>query len=249
MLQVTQVPAHVSDTPWWSILVPTDAAAFWAMVAALAGIAVVVVAWRALDSLKLTQDDLELTKSDLALSKQDIVNRVTRETVQCAFDRCDEMCLELIPIHFAFLQALHAKGIPLFVDDESEVSFREKEEEKKISAAIAWLRRLDPDLINKSIGLINRLECWSMYFTHDPALANQKVAYEPCSNVFCQMVMTLYPSLLAQRRANPAGGPYQNLVTLFKGWYAAKTKGPLLEQLERTKEDGGVLPETFGTGV
>jgi hypothetical protein len=91
---------------------------------------------------------------------------------------------------------------------------------------------------------MNRLEVWSMSFTYDPALANQKVAYEPCSPVFCQMVMWLYPMLLTQRRlANPGeSGPFQNTVTLFNGWYKTQAKAQLLEQLLRV-ESGGSLPK------
>jgi hypothetical protein len=73
-----------------------------------------------------------------------------------------------------------------------------------------------------------------------------EVAFEPCSTVFCQMVMSLYPMLLTQRRANPASGPYQNVVTLFQGWYAKKAQGQMLDQLRRLQSDVSRLPPTIG---
>lgn len=88
-----------------------------------------------------------------------------------------------------------------------------------------------------------------MAFTHDPSLADESVAFDPCSIVFCQMVMLLYPMFLTQRRANPSSGPYQNVVTLFQGWYAKQAKGDLLEQLKRLQEDGTKLPPTIGSGA
>lgn len=131
-------------------------------------------------------------------------------------------------------------------NDPGEVSFEKTEEVKKINSAIEWMGRLQPPLIEKSIFLMNKLETWSMSFTHNPSLADEKVAFEPCSTVFCQMVMSLYPGLLAQRRANPESGPYQNIVTLFQGWYAKKAQAPMLEQLKRLQLDGSRLPPPIG---
>jgi hypothetical protein len=105
---------------------------------------------------------------------------------------------------------------------------------------------IDPVLLAKTIPLMNQLETWSMGFTHDPSLADENVAFEPCSTVFCQMVMSLYPMLLTQRRANPASGPYQNVVTLFQGWYAKKAQGQMLDQLRRLQSDVSRLPPTIG---
>jgi|GEM_PF-6055150 hypothetical protein len=61
------------------------------------------------------------------------------------------------------------------------------------------------------------------------------------------MVMGLYPAFLTHRRTNPASGPFQNSVTLFKGWYARKAQGPIFEQLKRFQSDGARLPPPIGT--
>jgi hypothetical protein len=232
MLQTAPVPAV---THWWSFFPPTDAASLWTMVVALATVGLSFAAVRGLRSLRLTRTEM--------------TNRATRESYQCAIDRCDEMARELLPALTKLFDELTARKVFFFVTETHQVSFDEKEELKKINSAIAWMRQLNSDELRRMIELMNRLEVWSMYFTTDPALAAQKVAYEPCSTPFCQLVMALYPALLTQRRLNPASGPFQNVVTLFKGWYAKKAQGPMLEQLARLQSDGAKLPEPVGTSL
>lgn len=174
-------------------------------------------------------------------------NRATRESVQSAVDRCNEMARELVPLYTEVLAKLAAMRVPLFVSDPSQVSFDEREEIQKINRAIAWMGQLDIELKKQTVRLMNALETWSMYFTNNPALADETVAFEPCSTVFCQMVMGLYPAFLTHRRTNPASGPFQNSVTLFKGWYARKAQGPIFEQLKRLQSDGAKLPPPIGT--
>lgn len=184
----------------------------------------------------------------MALSKKDMRDRNTRESALTTIERCVEMRSEMLPEFTLIMNSLHTKGIKLFVTDGAEVSFHATEEVKKINSAISWMRQLaaDGDLLQKVIRFMNQLETWSMSFTHDPAPANESFAFEPCSSVFCQMVIAMYPMLLTQRRLNPASGPYQNTVTLFRGWYAKKAKDQLLEQLKR-QEEGPKLPPQIGT--
>jgi hypothetical protein len=80
-------------------------------------------------------------------------------------------------------------------------------------------------------------------------MADEKVAFDPCSAVYCQMVMQLYASLLTQRRTNPASGPYQNVVLLFKTWYGQKAAAKLLKDLQRYQADGPQLPPPIGTNL
>ena len=49
-----------------------------------------------------------------------------------------------------------------------------------------------------------------------------------------------------QRRANLESGPYQNIVTLFRGWYARKAQDAMLEQLMRMQSEGPMLPKAIG---
>jgi hypothetical protein len=227
-----QIPIPPAETHWWKILIPTNPAEFWTFALFVATVGLGIVAYWGLNAI--------------SLSRTDIRNRTKRELAQTSIDRCGEMCHELIPLHGEILLALQAKKLDLFVSNASQVSFLADEETKKINGAIAWVQQLDRELIGKAVHLMNKLECWAMCFTHDPALADEKVAYDPCSNVYCQMVMTLYPALLTQRRINPSSGPYQNLVTLFKGWYSKKAQGQLLEQLNRAKSAEAKLPPLLG---
>jgi hypothetical protein len=219
--------------PIMPMMQPTNPTEFWAMVTGLATVALALMAAIGLISL--------------LLAKSDMWNRTTRESVQSAIDHCDEMARELVPMYTNILNALRDQKLPLFISNPSEVSFEKTEEIKKINHAIEWMGKLDRAMLDKTVHLMNKLETWSMPFTHDPALADEKVAFEPCSTVFCQMVMGLYPMFLTQRRANPASGPFQNVVTLFQAWYAKTAQGPMLEQLKRLQVDGSRLPPTIGS--
>jgi hypothetical protein len=215
-----------------ALLIPTNPGEFWTCALTVATAVLAVVAYLGLRSV--------------ALSKKDMLNRARRESAQCAVDRCGEMARELLPLYMRIVSELAMKKVALFVSDPGQVSFEEREEVRKINSAIAWVGTLDRELQSSTIELMNRLECWSMSFTSNPALADEQLAFDPCSTAFCQMVMSLYPSFLTQRRANPASGPFQNVVTLFRGWYARKAQGPMLAQLERLQTDRSQLPSPIG---
>lgn len=209
-----------STAGWRDLIVPTNPTEFWTVVVAVLAAAGLVSVW---------------------LLKKDMRNRTTREAAQTTIDRCEEMGRVLIPLYSEIRMEMQRQKLSLFLTDPDKISFEKTEEANKINGAIAWLGRLDDATREKTVDLLNLMEVWSMSFTHDPALANQKVAFEPCSTVFCQMVVTLYPMLLTQRRLNPDSGPYQNVVTLFKGWYKQQAQGKLMEQLLRLQA-GAALP-------
>jgi hypothetical protein len=225
-------PTATDDAGWRHLVIPTDPVGFWTAALTVATVLLAVVAFFGLRSV--------------SLSKTDMRNRNTREAAQATIDLCEEMSRELLPEFTAMMLGLQAKGILLFVRDAGEVSFSRTEEVRKINHAIQWMGQLDEPLLQQAIRIMNHLETWSMSFTHDPSLADEKVAFEPCSSVFCQMVMSLYPGYLTQRRTNPASGPFQNTITLFQGWYGKKAKDQLLEQLKRVQAEGPTLPPTIG---
>lgn len=228
-----QLPASPPDTSGWEhLVVPTNPIEFWTAALTGATLLLAVVAGVGLRSI--------------AVSKKDMKDRNTREAAQATIRLCVEMGRELLPEYNAVMAGLHAKGISLFVSDAGQVSFEQTEEVRKINLAIQWMHQLNGELISQVVAFMNHLETWSMSFTHDPSPADQNVAFEPCSSVFCQMVMSMYPMLLTQRRTNPASGPFQNTVTLFKGWYTKKARDQLLEQLKRVQADEPQLPPTIG---
>jgi hypothetical protein len=175
MIQISVLA--VDTLGWRHLVVPTNAMEFWTVALTLATVGLGGVAYFGLRSL--------------SLSKKDMRNRATREETQCAIDRCNEMGRELLPLFTDILHDLTAKKIPVFVRDTSQVSFRKEEEDPKVASAIKWVGLLDSKSQNATIELLNRLECWAMFFTTNPALASEKLAFEPCSTVFCQMVMVL----------------------------------------------------------
>ena len=228
-----QLSTAAPDTLGWRhLVVPTNPTEFWTAALTVATLGLAIVAFYGLRSV--------------SLSKTDMKNRNTREAAQATIDLCVEMAREILPEYTVLMATFNAKGIPLFVENAGQVSFAQTEEIRKINLAIVWMGQLDGKLLQEVIALMNHLETWSMSFVHDPSLADEKVAFEPCSSVFCQMVMSMYPMLLTQRRTNPASGPFQNTVTLFQGWYAKKAKDQLLEQLKRVQADKPELPPTIG---
>jgi hypothetical protein len=180
----------------------------------------------------------------IVLAKKDMSDRAKREATARTIALCREMASAILLRHGKVLFLLEQKGIPLFVESMDEVSFDRDEEAKKIESAGKWSTDLTPELQYEVTGLMNAIECWSMSFTL--GLADSEQAFDPCSSVFLQMVVTLYPALLYHRRTNPASGPYQNCVTLFEAWYGQrKQKEELLAQLRRTK--AAKLPVPIGT--
>ena len=86
-----------------------------------------------------------------------------------------------------------------------------------------------------------------MSFTH--RLADEKVAFDPCSTGLCQMVITLYPCLLFARRANPKSGPFPNLVKLFRAWHGKKEMERALKDADRWQSSGLALLPPLGTNL
>lgn len=211
--------------------VPADSTSFWTMLAAAGSFVVAAVAWRGLRSL--------------SLAKADMLNRAQRSSVHAAVERCEEMARILLPMHHEVLAEFVVRQVPVFASAVADVSFEAHEETGKIDAAVAWVSALDPVLQRKIIGLLNAMEVWSMHFTL--GLADRNVAFDPCSSVYCQMVMQLYPALLTQRRADPVSGPFQNVVLLFRDWYSTKAKAQLLKDLQRHQTRGPSLPPPIGT--
>jgi hypothetical protein len=114
----------------------------------------------------------------IALSKKDMKNRAIREETQCAIDRCNEMGGELLPLFMSFVREIGAKGVPIMIRDPAQVSFHKAEEAKKIAEGQTWISKLDRDTQDRSIHLLNSLECWAMSFTTDPSLADERSVFD-----------------------------------------------------------------------
>lgn len=185
---------------FWEVIQPTDATSFWAMVAGLASVALVLAVMRGLRSLKLTQADVEL--------------RTKREASALAVARCEEFALEIIPEGVHIDGALKAAQIPRFVTSVATVTFN-PDNTQLLAAAEEWRSPIGADLDWRCISLLNRLEAWAMHFA--TGVADHSVAFGPCAQVFCNMVVRHYPFLL-QARANPSSGNFPYTVKLFENW-------------------------------
>lgn len=218
----------------------SSSADFWVFVGAigaslsgLAGIALAVIAGFGLKSLRLAQ--------------RDMLNRATRDARNCAIDRCRDLAKTLIPSHGKALRPLKAKKVPVFVQRPEDVGFGDEREYEQRSSAAKWIGDgLDSDDFKACVALLNELEVWASYFT--AALADEKVAYGPCSPVFLGMVVQLYP-LLIHLRGNDQSGNYPAVVTLFGSWYAKANEEAILEQARKLQTLGGQykLPTPIGT--
>lgn len=193
---------------WPSALRPTTPTEFWTMVTAitqtlaiLGSIALGLLAWLGLGSLSLT--------------RKEIRSRFSREAIEAAIIRCQEMAQDLIPENRDLLAAMAAAKVDLYVKSPERARFGVEVERQEYPEAKRWTAALTPDVAEKAIHLLNRLEWWSAYFV--TKFADRKIAYEPCAPLFLSMVMQLYPLLVVLRAENFSGN-YPNVVSLAEDW-------------------------------
>jgi hypothetical protein len=224
-----------SATDFWMI-----AAAFWGMITGVGTLGLVYVAWRGLRSL--------------GLQRSGLLTQAVRDARTSAIHRCEEFANQIIPLNAPILNALSQAKIPVFVMSEANVKLN-PDNVGELPRARVWLGALPEGLYNQAIGMLNRLEAWSMYFTHE--LADARVAYGPCAPFFVSIVVQLYPVLLVQRNLDATSGKYPNIVELFSLWLAeldqeklGLKEGQLLQEiaeLQRRGSRGTKLPTPLGT--
>jgi hypothetical protein len=222
------------------VITPSNANDFWTGVAAIAGILLVIVAYRGLRSLGLT--------------KHDIVSRAEREAKSCAIARCEEFAEEIIPMNNPILQKIASAKVPVFVKDPSQVAFDNPPTDQR--PAIAWAQSLPEGVYSESIKLLNRLEAWAMYFTS--GVADPTVAAAPIGPIFRSVVVQNYAILLLLR-SQPGSGGFPNIVMLYEEW-VEQTEGrkrdekmtQLLDELADLQSKGprgSRLPGVIGTKI
>jgi hypothetical protein len=202
-------------------------------VVGVATIALIVVAWRGLDALKLTQDGLALTQRDLDLTQRDMSTRATRDARICAVQRCEEFGKKILPMRISVLIGMSRNKIHVFVQDPKSLTF-DPDNTAIVEAAIAWWKAVPFDVQNDCISLLNALEAWAMYFTN--ALADEQIACGPCAPQYCSIVVQLYGYLL-QVRTEQESGKFPNAIKLFRVWM------PRLEEEKRGLVTGNLLKQ------
>ncbi len=225
-----------------SVVVPTNPEEFWTVVSALCGVLVLSVAIRGLRSLKLTREGM--------------LNQAHRDARGCAIVRCEEFAAEIIPLNAGIVNAFAALKTPVFVEDAADVRF-DPDTREDLARAQEWFDSLPPEVRSACVALMNRMEAWAMYFTHQ--LAEADIAFGPCGPYFCSRVVQLYPYLLIARNRDQSSGNYPNVVALFKAWIAqleeerrGLIRGQLLEQLAELQARGSprsTLKPPLGTQV
>lgn len=194
---------------FWTLMRPLSPGDFWACVAALAAIGVLVIAWKGLRSI-------DLTRRTIDLAHKDMTTRAKRDARNCAVLRAEEWALQLLPLNAEILTQLAAHKIRVFVEGSrpDDALFGEDEARHRIPGR-KWIDGLPQGLYFEMIGFLNRVESWSMHFTH--GLADERVAAGPCAPTFCSIVVQLYPVLVVQR-AKASSGRYPNIVKLYRCW-------------------------------
>jgi hypothetical protein len=192
---------------------PTNPTEFWALIGGLFNAAILVVAVIGLKSLVLT--------------RRGMLTEATREVRSLAIERCEEFARELIPLNNPILKTFAEKSVAVFVVDVHVVAF-DPDPAEHLEAARKWVNGLPAEVRGGCITMMNRLEGWAMYFTHQ--LADPTVAYGPCAPLFLSAVLQFYAIYLVLRAGN-ASGKFPNTVKLFKAW-RADLKGEQAVQLE-----------------
>jgi hypothetical protein len=208
-----------------SVWVARNPAEFWTQIQGIAGalsfliaIALLIIAVRGLGQLKIGLSQLEVSKTDVAQGKKDMLTRAERDSITSAIVRCDEFRREVIPLNGVILTAMYTLKIPVFVQDASEVQF-DPDNKAEVRRAKEWLVKLPADLHNNAINLMNRLEVWSMFFTH--RIADSATAFAPTATLYVGIVVQLYAILLVKRNDDKSGS-FPNLVELYKVWTGQK---------------------------
>jgi hypothetical protein len=221
-----------------NLVLPHNPIEFWALVTGVGTVLLIVVAWRGLSSLGLTQKDM--------------LTRAKRDARQTAITRAEEWASEIVPMNYEVLRQFAANNIPVFVKTPAQVRF-DPDNQTDLQAAQDWVNKLPGDTQRQSLTVVNRVEAWSMYFTN--GLADSKVASGPCAAPFCSLIIQNY-ALLLIFRAMPSSGKFPNTITLFKAWLAdldeqerGLKKGALLRALRELQSKGpskGTLPDPLG---
>lgn len=230
--------AGVDVLPWWmrfgALIKPTDPLAFWTCILAVSTAAVVIVAIRGLQSLKL--------------ARADMITRATRQARACALARCEEWAKSVIPQNGEILTAFSAAKVPVFIKDAKDVAF-DPDNSDHVKIARDWWQALPPGISPKIITQLNALEAWSMYFIHE--LADSRVAFGPCAPTFCSQVVQFYAVLLVIRTGG-GSGKFPNTIALYKKWIAelgdhekGKKMASLLKELEQLQAKGPGQPDTL----
>jgi hypothetical protein len=224
---------------WIELLRPTNPTEFWTLVAGLGTAVLAGLAWSGLRSLGLT--------------KSDMLTRATRDARECAIARSEEMASRLLPLNSEILESFAKAKVPVFVQNAGDVKF-DPDNQTDLPRAHAWMKTIGVDMYNKSIGLLNALEGWAMYFTN--GLADHEIAFPPCGPIYCSMIVQNY-AILLNCRAGPGDGNFPNAVALFKGWNEMLDRqerglkqGALLQELARLQAKGALnhpLPKPLGT--
>jgi hypothetical protein len=192
-----------SVRPLFELATPKTTDQFWLMVAALVNVAILTVAAYGLKSIRLARAGLLL--------------QAKRDSRNCAVQRCEEFAREIVDLNIPLLDEYARSKATVFAQETGPPQFDPDINEHVVKAQV-WLSKLSPEAQNRSVVLLNRLEAWSMYFTHQ--LADPKVAIGPCGPYFTAMVVRDYAVLLWQRNRDPSSGKFPNIVKLYQAWTA-----------------------------
>jgi hypothetical protein len=192
-----------------SLFAPRDPSDFWALISAGAAvatlavtIAVGIVAWYGLRSLRL--------------ARQDMITRATRESRTLAIERAALFAELLRTSHAEIQKELEAAQIESFTK-QVRSGANIFSDPSIYPHAKAWLMTLPVQTRNRITYFVNDLEGWSMWFTQE--LADADLVFGPCGPTLCSLVLQYAPWIIVVRKDSFAGY-YPNLLKLFHAWRA-----------------------------
>lgn len=245
------IPAR-TKAPNLALILPTNPTEFWTLVAGIgalatagATVALFFMAKKGLASLRLTEEALAVAQQDMANNRSDMAARFLREGKTLSAELAREMASELLPSNAVLLREMETAKVQGLAMQPDPISFDSPAEEAALPGAKVWRAQVPDALYSQAIGLLNRFECWAMHFTH--GLADPECNFQPCAQVFCSVVIQLYPALVYARGA-AAGGGYTNVIKLYGVW-AAKIeddKAAKMAQALQTRAPGPTLPPMIG---
>ena len=187
-----------------------------------ATLALGVVGWYGLRSLKL--------------ARHDMVIRATREARGLALQRAEQFSQSVIRGEHRMIQEeLRTASVVPFTHQVASGA-AVFDDDTVYRASKKWWDGVPLDTKNRIIFFLNDLEAWAMYFTHE--LAADDVVFGPCAPTFCSIVVQYAPWVIVARKEQYAGF-YPNIVDLFRAWRAeldAKERGSKTEAWVRAAQ-------------
>lgn len=186
----------------------------------LSGPVIAIVSIVALKQLSIAKIQIEVARESMQISSR-------RDAAVFTAKQCEIFASEIIEQHIEIAKKFEAKKITEYVLPNNKKNIFEADYGKWFKQNKDKLDKDGVDLINLVAKLLNKLEAFSIYFTH--GICDKKIAYLPIATSFIRII-EYYSPLICLLRDDNRG--YSNILKLYESWKADTEK----EELELKKE-------------